>query len=911
VTRTVGRDRELTRARERLTAETPGCVVFVGPAGIGKSTVLAATARLGVDLGWRVLGSRATASERDLPYVGVHDLVGGSIHEVTDALPNPLRRALDVVLLRADPPVGGADVLAVNVAVLEVLNALAERDRLLLVLDDLQWLDAPTRRVLEFAVRRLAPERVAVVAASRESSPETLPLVPEPIELIAVGSLSEHDVADLVALRTGRVTSPRQAAELHRLSDGNPFLALELARDLGAPSRAAQFSVPERYAALLEDRLSRLSSGGRKAVLAAALLSRPTSAVLERTAGPGGLAEAEAAGVLHSGGAPFGSAVEFDHPLLAAACREAAGPVAVREMHLELASLADDPVEQAHHRALGTTAVDAALADELEAAAGLAAQRAAIATAAGLARDALRLTPGSELADRVRRAVRACGWFVQCGELAEARAVVTPLLEALPAGPLRARCLVARADALGQAIGDVLALLEEAIHQPGIEAATEVEARMGVVGCLINTGKLERARLAARGTAAVAARTGMTEVLRQVLLMEAEIDLFLGVPLADSQAWARARGQANPPGARTYEHPDRTESFAVAWRDEPAAAARLVDGLLQMARERGDLASEGGLMMHRAEFALRCGDLVRARECAERCYRLGADGVRDQLPLYIRAHVEAWQGDLDEARRLAGTGLKMADEVEDAIFAAQCLLVLGFTEVSAGRFGDAVPHETRLRDLMGQMRWGHPGALRWQGDAVEAFLATGQEDAADEVTTRLWKEADQLDLPGCRAIAARCEGLAHAHRGDLKLAEDSLLESLALMTEVQMPLERGRTLLALGAARRRNRQKATANAALLEARGIFAVAGAPAWVARVDDEVERTSGARAGQSLTVGERTVAELAAAGKTNREIGARLYLSPKTVETVLTRVYRKVGVRSRTELAQRLEGVRKGFP
>ena len=174
--------------------------------------------------------------------------------------------------------------------------------------------------------------------------------------------------------------------------------------------------------------------------------------------------------------------------------------------------------------------------------------------------------------------------------------------------------------------------------------------------------------------------------------------------------------------------PTESSPSPMAWRDDPVEAARLLDGLLRTARERGDLSSEGGLVMHRAEVAIRLGDLETAQACADRCYRVGADGVRDQMRLYIRAHVEAWRGELDEARRLATTGLAMADEAADSIFAAQCLLVLGFTEVSAGRFDDAARHEARLRDLMARMKWGHPGALRWQGDAVEAFLATGAVD---------------------------------------------------------------------------------------------------------------------------------------------------------------------------------------
>jgi DNA-binding CsgD family transcriptional regulator len=571
-------------------------------------------------------------------------------------------------------------------------------------------------------------------------------------------------------------------------------------------------------------------------------------------------------------------------------------------MHLELASLSDDPVERAYHLALGTTEVNSSLAAEVEAAATLAAERTALVTAAGLARDALRLTPSEALEDRVHRAVMSGSWFMQCGEQAEAESVVTPVLDAVPVGPLRAQCLMARADALGQEVAEALPLLREASDQPGLDAETAVSTRMALARCLVVAGDLEESRSAARAAAAVASRAGMTGLVSAALLLEAETDLFLGVPLDLSDAWRRARDGS--PGGMVYEHPDRLLAFSDSWRDDQVEAAKLLDGLLRTSGDRGDLASFGALSVHRAEVALRAGEIEQARVHADRSYRVAAGGVRDQMPLYIRAHVEAWRGQLDEALQLAKTGLAMADEAADALLGAQCLLVLGFTEVSAGRFDEAVRHEARLRDLTERMKWGHPGALRWQGDAVDAYLATGAVDDAADLTARLWGQADRMGLAGSRAVAARCEGLLHSHRGDLKLAEDSLLESLALMTGLDMPLERARTLLALGATRRRGRQKATARASLAEARDIFSRAGAAAWMGRVDAELQRAVGARAGQDLTVAERTVAELAAAGVTNREIGAKLYLSPKTVETVLTRVYRKLGVRSRTELARRLE-------
>jgi len=251
----------------------------------------------------------------------------------------------------------------------------------------------------------------------------------------------------------------------------------------------------------------------------------------------------------------------------------------------------------------------------------------------------------------------------------------------------------------------------------------------------------------------------------------------------------------------------------------------------------------------------------------------------------------------------------MARAAGDVVFEAQNLLVLGFTEISAGRYPAACGHESELRDLMHRMGWGHPGTYRWQGDAVEAFLGVGRVDEASDVAIELWHQADRLQLPGCQALAARCDGLIHARRGDLKQAQDSLIESLRLMEGLDMPLERGRSLLALGIARRRARQKATARAALTDAHAIFATAGATIWARRVEDELERTTGAHGRSELTVGERAVADLAAAGATNREIGAQLFLSPKTVEAVLTRVYRKLAVRSRTELAGQLRPQRPG--
>jgi DNA-binding CsgD family transcriptional regulator/tetratricopeptide (TPR) repeat protein len=880
-------------------------VLVAGSAGIGKTTLLDAIAAEATDLGFAVHRSRGAASESDLPFVGLLDLIGEHASDVAADLPGPLRRALDVVLLRADPPGDGADTLATNLAVLEVLQVMAARHPVLLVLDDVQWLDAPTRGVLGFAIRRLSGQRLAVVAAVRGADHSSVAsLLPEPRAVVAVGPMTESEIAHVVALRLGRMPTPGRVATLHRLSGGNPYLAVELARAATAlPAGVEDLPVPQRYRPVLAARLRGLSPAARRTMLAAALLSRPTARTLHKIGGPAGLAEAEAAGVVRHAGA----LIEFDHPLLATTCREEADPAAIRAMHAELSSFVGDAIQRGRHLALSVAGTDERAATEVEEAAGDAAGRAAIATAAELARHALALTPEVAVDDRVRRATSAARWFAQVGETAAAQQALKPLIAELPMGRQRARCLTTLSVSLGQEVSGSIALLGEALAQPDIEPSDEIEIHLALSDIHFAGGDLAEARKEACLARARAQAAGDSASAAVAALSETNAEFFSGVPLTESSAWplVRARSWESAPA---YNHPDMLLAWEASYSEDQEQAIELFERVAGRARALNDLDSEGSVALHRAEAEIRSGHLASAAALAEKGYRMLSDGMRDQFPLYVRAHIAAWHGELVTARDLAGEGLRMARAAGDAVFEAQNLLVLGFTEVSAGRYSVAYGHEAQLRDLMYRMQWKHPGTYRWQGDAVEAFLGVGQVGQASEVAIELWRQADHLHLPGCQALAARCDGLIHAHRGDLKQAQDSLIESLRLMNGLDMPLERGRSLLALGIARRRARQKSTARAALTDAQAIFVVAGAATWARRVEEELERTTGARGGRSLTVGERSVADLAAAGATNREISAQLFLSPKTVEAVLTRVYRKLGVRSRTELSRQLQPERR---
>jgi AAA ATPase domain len=748
----VGRVEELATAGRALFARPSGHVLIIGTAGIGKTTLLDALAVDASERGYRVRRSRPAISESDLPFAGLHDLVSADLATFGKDLPGPLRRALDVALLRVEPPEHGQDALAVDLAVLGVLEATLDHQPQLLVLDDVQWLDAPTRRVLAFALRRLVDRQLAVVAALRgEDEDDGIASValPEHRVVVRVGPLSIDEIADVVGQRTGRVPTPGRARSLHHLSGGNPYLAVEIARST-VSMQLGDLPVPARRRTVLGSRLSVLSEGCRRVLLAAALLARPRIAVLDQLGCPGWLAEAEGGGVVRR----VGDVVEFDHPLLAATTRELADPAAVVEMHRELAELVDDVVERARHLALAAQAPDQQAAAEVEAAARVAYARAAAATAAELARYSLALTAADALDDRVRRAVAAANWCAQTGENALARDCVQPLLDTLPPGPDRARCLWAIYQTLMQEAHTGFALCQEALAQPGLDSNLEVQIRLALSRALVVAGDLISAHEQAASARARAEATGPGGLVARAAFAEAETELLLGHSLQDSVAWTLARRSSWTP-LPVYEHPDRLAAFSASWSDDNSTAVRLLAGLIARAREHGDVFSEFWLTCHLAEVQVRLAQTATASELAEHAYRLWCTGDHDQAVYSVRGYIAALRGDAVVARTLANEGLRMAEADTDALFAAQNLLVLGFTEVSCGNLPDASRYAMRLRDLLHRMQWGHPGTYRWHADAVEALLGVGRLDDAAGITAELWEQSDRLNLRGSRAIAAR------------------------------------------------------------------------------------------------------------------------------------------------------------
>lgn len=899
--RLLGREAEVAELVRVLTGDDGGHVAAVGSAGIGKSTLLREVASRAEAAGILVRSTVGATSERGLPFVGLHDLVGHDAEHLR--LPEPLRAALDVTVLHTRAAEVSVDPTALNLAVLRVLEQLSAERRLLLVLDDLPWVDVATRASLAFVLRRLAPDRISTLAALRPEAMETLGgteadiVPPGLVRTVAIGPLDEVTLAAVVEGRLGSRLSHRLSRQLHEASAGNPLLALELARSatLGQ-GLVPELTVPERYRAVLGPRLDALSPDARRSLLAAALLARPSLEVLGQVVPVDGVLEAESAGVVRI----EAGLVRFAHPLFAALCRDSTDGGERRDLHALLAKVAPDEIERARHLGAATILPDESVAAGIEAAAHLARSRAAIAAAADLMTVAERLTPAAEPELRTRRGCAAAELFFELADLETAARIVRRLLEDLEPGRLRARCLMTLGQVTAEDSAGAATLYEEALRQPGLDPDTEHEARFCVARILGNLGDLSGSRSRTVALEADTAAAGRDDLARLCRAHIAWIDLMTGRAPARSPVWQRmvAEADAYEPG---YDHPDLLRSWEAMAREDNARALALIDRLMDRVQRAGDIRTWAALAQHRGDAQLRLGNIESACALLQQASRISADGRHDEALLYFRAIAAAWQGRLDDARTDAEAALAMARRVGNRLFEAPAHHALGFVELSDGREEAAAQQYDAVVAGMRAMGWRHPGLVVWHGNAVEAFLAVGRRTDAAALVDELEAAAVAQDLTTSAALARRCRGLICADAGDLDAAITALDESVRLSAGLENPLEHARTLLARGVVHRRRRQKGRSRDDIEQAAALLSRHGAVVWAARAERELARSTAAAAGAELTSAERAVAELAAGGASNRDIAGALYVSEKTVEAALTRVYRKLAVRSRSQLAR----------
>jgi hypothetical protein len=480
----LGRQAELEQLTAMLDAVVAGprAVVVEGWAGISKTTVWQAALQAARARSFTVLVARAAQSEATLPFGGLIDLFDGVPEAGLAALPAPQRRALEVALLRRAPEQTGVDQLAVSLATLQVLRTLASDAPVVVGVDDLQWLDGATARVVAFVLRRLGDARLGLVVSVRAEHADRLPLeveqaLPEPQRLVLrVGPLPVGVLDQLLRERLRLALSRPSLQHLQQVCAGNPFYALELARVLPAgatlaPGEALQ--VPTTLAGLLRGRLQQVSDRAGGLLLAAAALAKPTAALLEQVGD--GLDEALAAGILERDGV----LVRFRHPLLGSLVYADASTPQRHQTHRLLAELVDEPEEQALHLALGTQDPDERAAGRLEDAAQRASARAAPDAAAQLAEHASRLTPTRWSPADCRRRLAASNYHARAGNGPRARALLEALIAHLPPGTTRAKALVALADLVTEDSWDGLFTQARAEAADDLALRAQIERRHG------------------------------------------------------------------------------------------------------------------------------------------------------------------------------------------------------------------------------------------------------------------------------------------------------------------------------------------------------------------------------------------------------------------------------------------------
>jgi DNA-binding CsgD family transcriptional regulator len=904
----VGRTEERARIASFVSSDHDGvrALVLEGEAGLGKSTLLAEARELVASGGRRVLECRPTEAETELPYAALGDLLGGTLDQPTPLVTPPQRRALEGALLLSHPS-EDSDRLAVALATLNTLRSLARESPLAVVVDDVQWLDPPTAHVLAFALRRLTDERVLLLVARRAE-------LPSPLELDAVlpagrvlrvplAQLDLEALDDLFLRRLGVRFLRPMLLRLHRTSGGNPFLALELARAIdrdSAPPLDGLLPVPDTVQLLVRGRLEELSESARDALLVVSALAHPTRQLVSQLAAETAIAEAVRERVL----VRDGERLRFSHPLLGSFAYGDAEPERRRLVHARLADVVPEPEERARHLALAATCPDATVADALERAAESARRRGAPDAAAGLAERAATMTPADQPAVR-RRLLLAASCSFDAGDPPSSVALLERALSAAAVGGERAEILLQLGTVRGASDGldAARATYGSALVESGLpdELLARIHQHLAFATQLTDV----RAAAADADVALeLAERVGRPRLLARALATRAMIEFQLGRGV-QRELLERAHRLEEETGESQFL--DESPRFVLGYQLQRIGAldeAREVFiDLCARATARGD-ASLCLMLVSLSYVELRAGRIADARRAAEDAWRTAAESGRvlyEATALCARARVEAWEGEVDGARTLAARALELAAATGQSRTAADAASAIGSLELSLGAPG---PAYARLEPALSARRAqgvAEPCLFSFLPDAVEALVALGRLEDAEQLLAPFEERGRELDRPWAQLTAARARALLAAAQGELPAADAALGLARKLEALVPEPLEWARTRLVAGIVARRFRRYRQARESFDEAARAFGDLGAAPWVERAHTEATKIAGRRtAATELTATEREIAELVARGRSNHEVANALFLSPKTVEWNLSKVYRKLHVSSRTELA-----------
>ncbi|GAA0604417.1 LuxR family transcriptional regulator [Kutzneria viridogrisea] len=858
----VGRTELLTAVTEGLRAS--GRVVLTGPRGIGKSAVLAAVA---ARAGEPVLALNPARSDRDLPFGAVADLFCALPAE---DLPEGQAAAVHAVLRHTSRDGREVDPLAVRLALSTLLGRAAP---VLLVIDELPHLDPDSARALDHALRRHAEVHVLAAGPGGElCGPDRVELTVPPLDFDEVAELLAADGVPY-----------RLAWSIHRLSGGFPHLARELGR--GRQHAAAELA------------RAWLAEAPAPALLVAALAARPTPSLLRRACGPRverELRAATAAGLL----TVTEDRIRFTAGILPDTVIADSDWTERAAAHTLLAGAVHSRVEAAGHRARATDGPDAGLAAELAAGASASVRRGDWSTAAELGLLAAERTPPQEPELVLRRLVEAAAAAGRAGRVELARRAADQALARDDSPDNGVRVRLAIVDAAGQAIDDCDELLAEAAAAAGEDPAllAGVVVRQAIKANLAE-GDPVRARAEARRAAVLAAQGGdpATEVM--ALTMQARMERVLGDPAA-RQTLEFALGVPGQPEPRELGNSPRFLAARHALFDDRLVEARTRLLELLPAAQLAGATEYVEISRSLAEVEARAGRCADALEHARRAVAATRRlGLSPGPSLYTAAVAETAGGSFARAADYARRGVQASREEHDVVFLSRNLHALGLVELVTGDPARALEVLRQVGELEAGQHVADPSLLRWHGDLAEALAATGSPDLAADLIERVGPRT-----PAVQACLDRAQAACLVAQGDPSGAL-TILSTVECAFE-SLPLERGRTLLAVAKVERRLRHWAAARAALETAVELFEASAARPWrELALASMSPRPSGADS--ALTAAEERLAELVVQGASNQEAADKLFLSVKTVESMLTRIYRKLGVSSRAQLGNLRRG------
>jgi DNA-binding CsgD family transcriptional regulator len=881
-------------------------LVLRGDAGVGKSALLEYLVAQAADC--RVARVVGVESEMELPFAGLHQLCAPMLDRLGH-LPEPQGRALATAfgLRSGESP----DRFIVALATLTLLSEVGEERPVLCVVDDAQWLDRASAQSLAFVARRLRAEPVALVFAEREAGTELAGL-PE----LTVGGLADDDAR---ALLEAAVTGPldervrdRIVAETH----GNPLALMELPHGLSHAELAGGFGLAtgSPLSGQIEEsfrrRLERLPPGSRELLLVAAAEPVGEPLTVWRAAELLGIGAPAAAPATHAGLVELGARVRFRHPLVRSAVYRSSSPDERLRVHRALAEATDadtDPDRRAWHLAHAAPGLDESVAAELEESAGRAQARGGLAAAAAFLERAAVLTPAPE--PRARRTLAAA----QCSHEAGAPDGALKLLAMAEAGPLdelqRARAELLRAQvrfAVNRGRDAPPLLLAAAKRLERLDAKLSRETYLDAFSAALFAGRLSHG-------------ASVREVAEAVLTAKWDPSDGRSPPASDllleGVAVVATRGYAAgvPTLKRSLE----------AFRDEPMAtedelrwlwlACRVARALgddtswdvlterqVRLAREAGALAVLPVALIERFSVQLFFGDLIEAEALVAEAEAV-AEATGSHLAPQGAIALAAWRGSEEEVSALIEAGRREVERRGEGLW----LIATGWASAvlfnSLGRYADALAASARAGTDAHEL-----GVSTWvPTEFIEAAVRAGVPERADAPLRRLQEISRASGTDWALGVEARSRALV----SEGEEAERLYREAIERLGRTRVTVALARAQLLYGEWLRREGRRVEARAQLRTAHRTYAAVGMEGFAERARRELAATGEtvrkrtAEARDELTAQEAQIARLAADGRTNPEIAAQLFISPRTVEWHLSKVFAKLGIRSRNGLRDAL--------